>query len=76
MEVNEIMVNERGNIRGQSIKYRKIQTLMYHINEETLIKEHQRQSNNKASGIDKITKDKYEEKYLQSQCLYNHNIPQ
>ena len=55
------MVNERGNIRGQSMKYKKLQTLMYHINEETLIKEHQRQSNNKASGIDRITKDKYEE---------------
>ena len=60
------MENERGDIRSQSIKYKKLQTLMYHINKETLIKEHQKQSNKKASGIDKITKDKYEEN------LYNN----
>lgn len=54
------MENERGDIRKQSIKYKKLQTLMYHINEETFIKEHRKQINNKASGIDKITKDKYE----------------
>ena len=34
------MENKRGDIRGQSIKYKKLQTLMYHINKETLIKEH------------------------------------
>ena len=50
------MENERGDIRCQSIKYKKLQTLMYHINNETLIKEHQKQINNKASGIDKMTK--------------------
>ena len=60
------MENERGDIRSQSIKYKKLQTLMYHINKETLIKEHQKQSVNKASGIDKMTKDKYEEN------LYNN----
>ena len=60
------MGNERGDIRSQSIKYKKLQTLMYHINKETLIKEHQKQSVNKASGIDKMTKDKYEEN------LYNN----
>ena len=54
------MGNERGDIRSQSIKYDKLQTLMYHINNETLIKEHQKQINNKASGIDKMTKEKYE----------------
>lgn len=56
-----MMENERGDIRSQSIKYDKLQTLMYHINKETLIKEHQKQSINKASGIDKMIKDKYEE---------------
>ena len=54
------MENERRDIRSQSIKYKKLQTLMYHINKETLIKEHQKQNNNKASGIDKMTKEKYE----------------
>lgn len=53
------MENERGNIRSQSIKYKKLQTLMYHINNETLIKEHQKQLSNKANGIDKMTKEKY-----------------
>ena len=55
------MENERGHIRGQSIKYDKLQTLMYHINKETLIKEHRKQNNNKASGIDKITKEEYDQ---------------
>lgn len=54
------MENERGDIRGQSIKYKKLQTLMYHINKETLIKEHKKQSNNKTSGIDRMTKEEYE----------------
>ncbi len=54
------MENKRGDIRSQSIKYKKLQTLMYHINKETLIKEHQKQINNKASGIDEMTKEKYE----------------
>ncbi len=54
------MENERGDIRSQSIKYKKLQTLMYHINKETLIREHQKQQNNKASGIDKMTKELYE----------------
>lgn len=54
------MENERGDIKSQSIKYKKLQTLMYHINKETLMKEHQKQQNNKASGIDKMTKDLYE----------------
>lgn len=53
------MENERGDIRSQSIKYKKLQILMYHINKETLIKEHQKQIGNKASGIDKMTKEKY-----------------
>lgn len=54
------MENERGDIRSQSIKYKKLQTLMYHISKETLIKEHQKQNTNKASGVDQVTKEKYE----------------
>ena len=54
------MEKERGDIRKQSIKYKKLQTIMYHINERTLINEHRKQSTSKASGIDKVTKDKYE----------------
>ena len=40
------MENEKGDIRSQSIKDKKLQTLMYHINNETLIKEHQKQMEN------------------------------
>lgn len=53
------MENERGDIRSQSIKYKKLQMLMHHINKETLIKEHQKQNSNKASEIDQVTKEKY-----------------
>lgn len=73
------MENERGDIKSQSIKYKKLQTLMYHINKETLIKEHQKQNSNKASGIDKMTKEKYEEnlynnidKLIQSMKLFKY----
>lgn len=60
------MESERRDIRSQSIKYKKLQTLVYHINKESLIKEHHKQITNKASGIDKMTKEKYEEN------LYNN----
>jgi RNA-directed DNA polymerase len=42
-------------------KHKKIQTLMYHVNKELLIVEHNNQSGNKASGIDKVTKQTYGE---------------
>ena len=60
------MESERGDIRSQSIKYKKLQTLVYHINKESLIKEHHKQITNKASGIDKMTKEKYEENLYNS----------
>lgn len=40
-------------------KYQRVQTLMHMINKEALINEHCNQQRNKASGIDKVTKDIY-----------------
>lgn len=42
-------------------RHKKVQTLMYHVNKEALEEEHRKQQRQKASGIDKITKDTYNE---------------
>jgi retron-type reverse transcriptase len=43
---------------------RKLQTLMHMVNTTTLKEVHDRQDKNKAYGVDKVTKDDYEE-YLE-----------
>ncbi|MBT9131278.1 MAG: Group II intron-encoded protein LtrA [candidate division WS2 bacterium] len=53
------MANERKDIRTLSSKHKQLQTLINYVNKEALIKEHVRQSANKASGIDKVTKEEY-----------------
>jgi len=40
-------------------KYQRVQTLIHMVNKEALINEHCNQQRNKASGIDKVTKDTY-----------------
>lgn len=56
--VNTMEINiER--ISGIVNRHKKVQTLMYHVNKEALLEEHQRQEGNKASGIDKVTKADY-----------------
>ena len=54
------MANERKDIKYQIEHGYKLQTLMHKINKETLIEQHRKQQKNKASGIDKVTKDEYE----------------
>ena len=54
------MENERKDIRTLAKKYAKLQTLMNYINKETLMKQFRKESSNKASGVDKVTKDEYE----------------
>ena len=54
------MANERKNIKYQIEKGYKLQTLMHKVNKETLKEQHVKQQRNKASGIDKITKEEYE----------------
>lgn len=56
------MVNERKDIRTLAKKYNKLQTLMCYVNKETLIEQHKKQLKGKASGIDNVTKEQYNEK--------------
>jgi group II intron reverse transcriptase/maturase len=53
---------ELREIRYQSRTYAKLETLMNRVNEESIKEEHRRQKQNKAVGIDGITKAEYEEK--------------
>jgi len=53
------MAKEIGEIAEIIKKYKKIQTLMHHINKQTLITEHEQQKSGKARGIDKTSKEEY-----------------
>ena len=55
------MENERKDIRYQIEHGYKLQTLMHKVNKETLKEQHIKQQKNKASGIDQITKEEYDE---------------
>lgn len=54
------MENNYSEIRRQLIKYKNVQGLMRYINEDTLKEKHRQLNGNKATGIDKITKQQYE----------------
>ena len=54
------METKRKDIKYQMQQGYKLQTIMHYVNRETLIKQHKKQKNNKANGIDRITKEKYE----------------
>lgn len=60
------MENEMREIEKIVLKYGDIQSLIHYINVETLKKEHDRQKENKAPGIDKITKEKYNVKNIEN----------
>lgn len=55
------MGNERKDIRTLAKKYDKLQTLMCYVNKETLLEQHKKQMKGKASGIDGVTKEQYDE---------------
>lgn len=55
------MEKDYSEIRRQLVKYNNVQSLMRYINEETIKKKHRQLDKNKATGIDKVTKAKYEE---------------
>lgn len=55
------MANELKDIGYHSRKGEKLENLIRYVNKETLKEQHRKQQTNKASGIDKITKQKYEE---------------
>lgn len=55
------MVKEAAGIRFQTEDDEpRMENLMYHVNEQTLMEEHRKQSRKKATGIDGVTKDKYD----------------
>lgn len=55
------MENELKSVRYQSETYPKLTTLINRVNESALMAAHYEQSRNKASGVDKVTKDTYSE---------------
>lgn len=55
------MENERKDITYQVEHGYKLYTLIHYVNKGTLKQQHRKQHKNKASGIDRITKEKYEE---------------
>lgn len=56
------MENERKDIIYYAQRNIKIENLIHFVNKERLKEQHRKQQRNKASGIDKMTKDKYEVK--------------
>lgn len=55
------MKTQAEGIRVQSAKYSRVQNLMHIINEETLMTEHRKQNRRKATGVDGVSKDQYDE---------------
>ena len=54
------MENERKDIKYYAQRNIKVENLIHFVNKERLKEQHRKQRRNKASGIDKVTKDKYE----------------
>ena len=59
LEEEDVMGSERKDIKYQLQQGYKLQTLMHRVNCESLRKQHDKQSYDKAEGIDKMTKDWY-----------------
>lgn len=53
------MENERKDIKYYAQRNIKVENLIHFVNKETLKGQHKKQQRNKASGIDKMTKDEY-----------------
>lgn len=54
------MENERKDIKYYAQRNIRIENIIHFVNKERLKEQHRKQQRNKASGIDKMTKDKYE----------------
>ena len=54
------MATGQQDIRTLSEKHARLETLINHVNYETLKAEHRRQDRHKAVGVDKVTKQEYE----------------
>lgn len=55
------MEQETKGIRQQSAKYPAAQNLMHNVNEQTLMAKHRKQARKKATGIDGVDKESYNE---------------
>lgn len=55
------MENERKAITNHSRNNRKVENIIHYVNKEAIIKQHEKQMKGKATGIDKITKEMYDE---------------
>ena len=55
------MATKLQDIRALSVKHSRLETLINHVNYETLAAEHRRQQKRKAAGVDKVTKEEYGE---------------
>ena len=55
------MATKLQDIRTLSVKHSRLETLINHVNYETLAAEHRRQQKRKAVGVDKVTKEEYGE---------------
>ena len=53
------MENKFTKIAEQQRKYRTVQGIMKYVDEEAILKQHQKQEKKKASGVDGVTKEKY-----------------
>ncbi len=53
------MANEQKDIKALVGKGYKLQTLIHRVNQETLKKQHEKQEENKATGVDNKTKSEY-----------------
>jgi len=51
--------NERKDIKYYAQRNIRVENLIHFVNKERLKEQHRKQQRNKASGIDKVTKDKY-----------------
>ena len=60
------METKRQDIRTLSKRYPKLETLMNRVDKESLLRQHRLQKRNKASGIDKVTKEEYEENLVEN----------
>ncbi len=60
LEEKKIMETKRRDIKYQLEQGYKLQTLIHRVNKEALLKQHEKQKEGKAAGIDKVTKEKYD----------------
>ena len=56
------MENERKVIRYHAERNDRLENLIHYVNKETLREQHRKQLSNKASGVDRVTKEEYEQR--------------